>query len=220
MMLGQNKHIIPLQHEKHKLSFNIAPLDTIKYNDSNFKKKVSESIDNAIIKFSSNPIKNQLRTNSDMLYYNLKGYVLADTQNQFFRILYQYGQPLGFFFFVDSVKSKYKYVAPFANEESSRIILHTKLLIDNIITAHKNFTSNLKGEYTSKDYEYMITDISFDLIIPSFYEKNLVLENLISICENAKRYKIDIFYLTDFEKNLNEEYKKIKELPRIKPANA
>lgn len=84
MMLSQNKHIIPLQHEKNQLSFNIAPLDTIKYNDSNFKKKVTDSIDNAINKFSSSTPINQLRQGSDMLYYNLKGYILANVQNNTF----------------------------------------------------------------------------------------------------------------------------------------
>jgi hypothetical protein len=221
MMLSQNKHIIPLQHEKNKLSFNIAPLDTIKYNDSNFKKKVSDSVDNAINRFSASPPTNQLRPGSDMLYYNLKGYIVADVHgNSFFKVLYQFGQPLGFYFFVDTVKSKYKYVAPFANEDSRRIILHTKLLIENIITAHNNFTSNLVGDYTSKDYEYMLRDITIDLIIPPFYDKSEVLKNLIKIYDNAKKYKIDIFYPTDFEKIINEEYEKIKELPMKKQANA
>lgn len=221
MMLSQNKHIIPLQHEKNTLSFNIAPLDTIKYNDTNFKKKVTDSVENAIIKFSSSIPNNQLRPGSDILYYNLKGYIMADIQNNsFFKILYQFGQPLGFFFFVDTVTGKYKYVAPFPYEDSRKIILHTKLLIDNIITAHDSFVKNLSGTYKPEDYEYLIKDISIDLIIPPFYDKMVVKNNLIKLCENARKYPIDIFYLSDYEKNVNEEYEKINELPRIKPANA
>jgi hypothetical protein len=220
MMLSQNKHVIPLQHEKNKLSFNIAPLDTIKYNDSDFKKKVTDSIDNAINRFSSPTQTSQLSTGSDILFYNLKGYIMADVQtNSFFKILFQFGQPLGFFFFVDNVNTKYKYVAPFQYEDSRKIILHAKLLIENIMTAHDKFINNLTEKYTSKNYEYLIKDISIDLIIPPFYAKKVVLDNLRKICEKAKKYEISIFYLSDFEKIIDGEYKKINELPRIKPVS-
>ena len=94
MMLSQNKHVIPLQHEKHTLSFNIAPLDTIKYNDSDFKKKVTDSIENAINRSSTPSQTSQLSPGNDTLFYNLKGYILADIQNNsFFKILFQFGQP-------------------------------------------------------------------------------------------------------------------------------
>ena len=221
MMLGQNKHLIPLQHEKYDLSFNIAPLDTIKYNDSNFKKKVTGAIDNAISRFTKPISSNSVRVGGEMLYYNLKGFIIADVQNNsFYNLLYQFGLPLGFYFFVNTVKNKYKYVAPFSSEDSRKVILHAKLLIDNIVNAHDNFKNNLSKDATAKDYEYLIKDVSVDLIIPPFYDKENILQNLNKICENAKNYKIDIFYLSDFEKKVNEEYNNIEELPKIKPAIA
>lgn len=221
MMLGQNKHVIPLQHEKYNLAFNIAPLDTIKYNDSNFKKKVTDAIDNAISRFAKPVSSDKIRTGSEMLYYSLKGFIVANIQsNSFYNLLYQFGQPLGFYFFVDTVNSKYKYVAPFSYEDSRKIILHAKLLIDNIVNAHDNFIHNLNKDATAKDYEYLLNDVSVDLIIPPFYDKETVLQNLNKICDNAKKYKIDLFYLSDFEKKVNEEYDDIEELPKIKPANA
>jgi len=65
----------------------------------------------------------------------------------------------------------------------------------------------------------LIKDISIDLIIPPFYAKKVVLDNLRKICEKAKKYEISIFYLSDFEKIIDGEYKKINELPRIKPVS-
>ena len=66
MMISQNKHIIPLQDEKHGLAFNISPLDTIKYNNSNFKQKVSEAIEFAII--NQQKRKRQERLHKDRKY--------------------------------------------------------------------------------------------------------------------------------------------------------
>jgi len=48
LMLGLNKYIIPFQHEDYRLEFNVAGLDTIKYNNNSFKAKAAAAIDQAI----------------------------------------------------------------------------------------------------------------------------------------------------------------------------
>ena len=47
IMTALNKHIIPIQEEKHKLAFNIQSLDILKYNKSNFSKLIEEAIKEA-----------------------------------------------------------------------------------------------------------------------------------------------------------------------------
>jgi len=41
LMLGFNKYVIPFQKDNQKLPFNVAGLDTIKYTNSNFERKVA-----------------------------------------------------------------------------------------------------------------------------------------------------------------------------------
>ncbi|MDP8237619.1 MAG: nucleotide-binding protein [Candidatus Hatepunaea meridiana] len=48
LMLGFNKYIIPFQRHGELLPFNVSGLDTIKYDQSNFKEKAGEAIEQAI----------------------------------------------------------------------------------------------------------------------------------------------------------------------------
>ena len=51
LMLGFNKFLIPFQRESHSLPFNVAGLDTEKYNNNNdFAVKATNAIDIAIYK--------------------------------------------------------------------------------------------------------------------------------------------------------------------------
>ena len=48
MMLGFNKYVVPFQSEHQTLAFNVAGLDTVKYNQRNFKALATAAIDKAI----------------------------------------------------------------------------------------------------------------------------------------------------------------------------
>lgn len=52
LMIGFNKFVIPFQEERFNLPFNVAALDTIKYNSSNFGDKAKKAVDDAISKTS------------------------------------------------------------------------------------------------------------------------------------------------------------------------
>jgi hypothetical protein len=54
LMLGFNKYLVPFQQEAETLPFNVAGLDTIKYDKNNFESKASTAIDVAIKKTSQN----------------------------------------------------------------------------------------------------------------------------------------------------------------------
>src|SRR5262249_27983280 len=48
LMLGFNKYILPFQRASQRLPFNVAGLDTIKYNDRDFERQAAQAIDQAI----------------------------------------------------------------------------------------------------------------------------------------------------------------------------
>lgn len=48
LMLGFNKYVLPFQRSSQKLPFNVAGLDTIKYDDKDFEKLAARAVDQAI----------------------------------------------------------------------------------------------------------------------------------------------------------------------------
>src|SRR5712691_3349018 len=48
LMLGFNKYVVPFQRAYQRLPFNVAGLDTIKYNDRDFERQAAQAIDQAI----------------------------------------------------------------------------------------------------------------------------------------------------------------------------
>jgi predicted nucleotide-binding protein len=55
LMLGFNKYVIPFQRNSQTLPFNVAGLDTIKYDDRDFERKAATAIDQAIIETQQKP---------------------------------------------------------------------------------------------------------------------------------------------------------------------
>jgi len=219
MMISQNKFIIPLQDEKHDLSFNISPLDTIKYNDTNFKQKVTEIINNAIGIAEGKQAKSQVATGVDLVtYYNIHGYQFADIKDGVNLGLYNFGNSLGFFLFVNRSTIQYKYFAAFDNEDPRKAILNTKLLIDNIISTYLNIISDIKENNKEEldKFEYLIKDISIDIIISPFYDKPEVLNKINSIIRREYSYPISVLYRTDYEEFVKKEYENIGNLKILK----
>lgn len=220
MMVSQNKYIIPLQDERFDLAFNISPLDTIKYNDSNFKSKVSEVINYAIKRSSEKKEAGTPPQGPEIfIFYNLQGFKLSDTTINFFKLLYEFGANLGFFLFDNSKLVKYKYIGPFDNENPKLAILHTKLLIDNITTTYENIMSgsDKTEEEKKKTLSYLIDSISIDVIISPFYDKTDILNKIKRITKKGYDYPITIYYRKDYKDYIDDKYNEIGVIEPIKP---
>ena len=215
MMMSENKYIIPLQDEKYDLTFNISPLDTIKYNDKNFKLKVTEAVDNAIEKFSQRKISGQVPTGPEILtFYNLSGYIFSDIVPNFYKFLYGLGAHLGFYLF--DCKDKYKYVGPFDYEDPKKAILHTKLLIDNIISTYEVLVLSNPEEAKKLKYEYLKDNISIDIIVSPSYEKEDILEKIKKIESKKYTYSISLYYRSDIKNKVGAQYEAIGQIKSIK----
>jgi len=215
MMMSQNKYIIPLQDEKYTLPFNISPLDTIKYTESNFKQKVNEAVDKVVKIFSEREVFGQVPPGPEIFtFYNLSGYSMSDIKMSFLDSLYKLGSHLGFFLF--DRKTEYKYIGPFNYEEPKKAILHTKLLIDNIISAYEGATSLNKEEAKKGIYDYLKSNISIDLIASPFYKKEDIIGKIKDISNKEYNYPIHIYYLSDIKKIVEDEYEKIGEIKPTK----
>jgi len=222
MMIGQNKHIIPLQDEKYDLAFNIFPLDTIKYNPSNLKIKVTEAIDNAIARAVKSTTSGQIPPGPEIFtFYNMSGYLISDVTNVLLKFICSLGSSLGFYLFNNYKESKYKFIGPFDIEDPKKAILHTKLLIDNIISTYIRTTSNIPkdNKVELKKFEYLLKGVSIDLIVPPFYEKEEIRNKINSIIDKEYEFPINIYYRKDIKNFVEDQYKNIGDLKVIKNKN-
>jgi len=219
MMIGQNKHIIPLQEEKYDLAFNISPLDTIKYNPSNLKIKVTEVIDNAIARAIESKTSGQIPPGPEIFtFYNMSGYLISDITNVLLKFICSLGSSLGFYLFNNYKESKYKFIGPFDIEDPKKAILLTKLLIDNIISTYIRTTFNIPkdNKVELKKYEYLLKGVSIDLIVPPFYDKEEIRNKINSIIDKAYEFPINIYYRKDIKNFVEDQYKNIGDLKVIK----
>lgn len=213
MMLCQNKYIIPLQEENRKLPFNISELDTIKYTKSNFPKKVNEAVENAIKKFNKTESLIKSQEIDILTFYNISGFTLCDINDAFLNYLYKLGYHLGFYLLEKN--NNYKYVGPFKFEDPKKIILNTKLLVENLISAYENSISSRDEETDITDFDYLIKNISIDLIIPPSYDKKDIDDKIKITINDKHKYPIELFCEADIEKKIKEEYSKIGNVKRI-----
>jgi hypothetical protein len=223
MMISQNKHIIPLQDEKYDLAFNISPLDTIKYNLVNLKIKVTEAIDNAIARATKSTTSGQIPQGPEIFtFYNMSGYIMSDVTNIFLKFVFNLGSSLGFYLFNNYNESKFKFIGPFEIEDPKKAILHTKLLIDNIISTYKRAISNISKDNKDKlkKFEYLISGIAIDLIVPPFYEKEEIRNKINSIIDKEYEFPININYRNDIKNFVEDQYKNIGSLKVIKNKNS
>ena len=218
MMMSQNKHIIPVQDEKWDLAFNISPLETIKYTDANFKPKVNEAVDNAIERFSERNLSGQVPQRPEIFsFYNLSGYSMSDVSLKFDQFLYKLGSHLGFFLFDN--KDNYKYVGFFDYEDPKKIILHTKLLIDNMISTYEKIVASDPLKAEEGKYDYLINKTSIDIIVPPFFRKKDISVRIEEVVNNKYKCPILIYYRTDINSRIEDEYEKIGDFKLISPSS-
>ena len=215
MMLSQNKYIIPLQDEKYQLPFNVAPLDTIKYNEGNFTTKITEAVDYAIKRFSEREVSGQVPQGPEVfIFYSLSGYRLSDIKLDFYNLLYNRGSYFGFYLF--NSKDKIKYIGPFDYEAPQKIILHTKLLVEDLISAYEGLISSDPKGAKEKKYDYLINKISVDIIIPPFFDKLDIVNGIKKLINKKYNYSIEAYYRKDIKNRVEDEYKNIGEIKPIK----
>lgn len=95
-MLGFNKYVIPFQRESQTLPFNVAGLDTIKYNARNFEEKAIRAIDEAIKATIQTEVPQGSNDQSLNLFLLQRGVLMATLEDEGERSLFRLGEPLGF----------------------------------------------------------------------------------------------------------------------------
>lgn len=96
LMLGFNKYVIPFQRASQRLPFNVAGLDTVKYNDVDFQRLATDAIELAIRETQQDEPQ-PLPTDQGIGVFLLsKKAIVTPINTPGDRDLFQIGSPLGF----------------------------------------------------------------------------------------------------------------------------
>lgn len=128
LMLGFNKYIIPFQRESQSLPFNVAGLDTIKYDDDNFEQKATHEIDQAIKKTQQEAPKQVGFDQILETFLLTKKALITNIQNEGDRNLYDLGRPLGFYLLNDFTGFTYMFLGYFPMLRIETILWRVRML--------------------------------------------------------------------------------------------
>ncbi len=128
LMLGFNKYIIPFQKEGEELPFNVTGLDTVKYNNKNFKENAEKAIQRAV--FDTTPKKSEvIPSNQDIEFFLLtKDILFCPIEDEGTRNIYNLGKPLGYSLLIDFSGMQYIYLGVFTNHNVWEIVWRIKKL--------------------------------------------------------------------------------------------
>ena len=136
LILGFNKYVIPFQREDHQLPFNVAGLDTVKYNNSSFRAKAEAAIDLAITQTTQKQQRPDI--NPDVgAYLLLHGWIVSPIEAPDDRAIYQLGAVCGFNLCNDFTGNRYMYFGNFATLRPPSIAWRIRKLaeiVDNRIS--------------------------------------------------------------------------------------
>lgn len=114
LMLGFNKYVIPFQRESQKLPFNVAGLDTIKYDNKNFKDKAVIAIEQGIKTTNQTDVPKDTSDQFLSLFILSRNFLWSAIDNEGERNIFRLGSPLGFNLLNDFSGDKYAFLGQFA----------------------------------------------------------------------------------------------------------
>ena len=122
LMLGFNKYVIPFQKASQKLPFNVAGLDTIKYNTRNFEEKSIGAIDQAIKSTNQEDVPKDTADQVLQLFFLNRNYTWSPLDSEGEKNIYRLGSPLGFNLLNDFTGEKYAFLGRFASLRPETIL--------------------------------------------------------------------------------------------------
>ena len=129
LMLGLNKYIIPFQREDDLLPFNVAGLDTVKYNQNNLKDLAKSAIEQAI-QITEQKVQESIVSNQLIEYFLMSNnYIVASGNDIGEKALGDIGSSLKFTMASDFEGMMYMYFGDFRTLRSEVIFQRVRTLL-------------------------------------------------------------------------------------------
>jgi hypothetical protein len=204
LMLGFNKYLIPFQHETHSLPFNVAGLDTVKYDNTSFESKASVAIDLAIEKTRQDHAP--LTTPDEMieLFLLSKKALYSPIDSEGVKNIFRMGSPFGFNLLHDFSGMTYIFLGNFTALRPEIVIwrLHmlNELLKERKSSLKERIDLKIATEHQIKLVENIFAKLKIWLLVTSDEDKAIIM----SETSNALFYdRMEIFSIADVKRALN-----------------
>ena len=205
LMLGFNKYVIPFQRASQKLPFNVAGLDTVKYDNKDFERLASSAIDQAIeattqkIKVAPDiPIDQLLNT-----FFLIRGALVAQLSSVGEQNLHELGNPIGFVLLNDFSGIQIRYFGNFTALRPEAVLWRIRALKRVLSERAGSLAMRVQAGVITEDQmhnaEQMFRDIHIWILVTSIAEKTTVLDSLSSM---AHENSIDVFTIQDVSEEL------------------
>lgn len=213
LMLGFNKYLIPFQKEDEKLPFNVAGIDTVKYNNTSFEREAKKTIDIAIELTSQSREAPAINEQSLQLFFLSKKLIPAEIDSSGTQNIANFGKPFGFRLLHDFSGMNYSFLGLFTTMIPELVVWRlTKL---NELLQDRNNSLNERVKIGMFDEQmaniirtHLIQRLNVIVLITSDTDKNIITEKL------SKTNLIFKYELYTFKDILNELEELEKELTK------
>ncbi len=205
LMLGFNKYLIPFQLEGQSLPFNVAGLDTVKYNSQNFEQKATSAIQLAFEKTTQDLVSSPGPDQVLHMFLLLKKLVYTSIDNPDERIIFRLGQPFGFHLLNDFSGMFYYFFGNFTALRSEIIIWRLKMMNELLHDRRSSFATRLEMGLTTDEQiraaGNLLDRLKVMILLTSDEDKNKVLSEMSSI---ELIYSLEIYSLSEMGNELRE----------------
>jgi len=203
LMLGFNKYVIPFQHEKYSLPFNVSGLDTIKYANEDFARKADEAIGVAIANTSQNMSPSPDPDQSIKIFLLSKKLVLANIENPGEKSIFLMGSPFGFMLLNDFSGMKSVFFGNFMAIRSETVIWRLAMLNELLNARRESIKKRIEvgiiKPQQSQLVESFFSDSKIIVLVTMDEDKSIILQNM---TKPKFSYRLEVYSLNDIKMEL------------------
>lgn len=198
LMLGFNKYVIPFQRNSQKLPFNVAGLDTIKYNNKDFNEKSISAIDQAIKTTNQDDVPKDTSDQFLDIFFLSRNVLWSSIDNEGERNMFKLGNPLGFNLLNDFTGDRYVFFGRFATLRPETVLWRLRKM-NEILNGRRSSIPSKVSAGTIKPEVVPMVEQLFDtvqiwVVVTSKEEKNSIQEEL---TKQPLDYQVDIISIDD-----------------------
>lgn len=198
LMLGFNKYVIPFQKASQKLPFNIAGLDTIKYDNKNFKDKAIIAIEQAIGETNQEEVPKDAPDQLIDLFILSRNYVWSPVDNEGELNILRLGLPLGFNLLHDFAGNNYVFLGRFAALRPEVILWRLKKMNEMLNGRRGSIQQRVKDKIATPEQaallERLFETLQIWVLVTSNEDKKAIQHELSS---QRSAYAIDIITIDE-----------------------
>jgi len=204
LMLGFNKYLVPFQQETHTLPFNVAGLDTVKYDNTSFESKASTAIDVAIEKTRQDQASLTTPDQLIGLFLLYKKALFSPIDNDGEKNIFRMGSPFGFNLLNDFSGMIYIFFGNFTALRPEIVIWRLQMLNDLLNERRSSLKQRIELKLVTQEQvelaESLFTRMKIWLLVTSEEDKTIIMAETKSVTFFDS---MQVYSIADVKKQLN-----------------